>query len=677
MRATECKPTPLYEPLAEFCSDKLLKSIECNTKYIAIKNFKSLSTDVSKLANTYVVINELNHYEFNLQVKIKTDVCSRHSNLKLNMVDAINGKVLASSDFENNRALVVFSNLFPVGTKIEFTISNLDNSIEIKCLKVIGIIKNSPRLKLLDEVLAFDAARKYRYIPVNPNLPNPPYGNQYPDPSPFPQGAVQFGWGYNVIPHEINQNPQPNPYILAPTSPVPTIPPLPTSIDKDAYHKLNSVSAYLPYCIGFKDPIHLDPNDPRVTVFASDLENRGVNNYRKKVYMSALTADLMPNYSEKIDVFLNEIYTVVTNYPKPALSVFKAALVKFFLAMHVGYDDYPDYVVEYFTKFTDAVGLGIPTNPEFKESVIFCNLNIDCVSEYFFERYNIIRQTNDKTTLLYYWNLAGLPKEAIISEALHNIIAFNQFLNVFYLMIRDQYGPGTLVPTGLPAPTFQFIKYGFVQKYCDAVTNEDKLNVIREFYRLTVPNSASFSRVEQDPVDPNVVIQGRHIHQAIMFSNDPTYTTYNTDKYNNFEFDFNSAMDSECPSKVCPKCPYLVPVNPLKNINPEVKLTQSTIDKETVIERPCSELSDPGKLTPVYDNKPNGPGPIYTPFGVGYRRCAGEGFSMFSTLKLFERFKSIPFKFVLGPPPSIAVAPFTLVPDNIFFDPQGVVICPL
>ena len=720
-----CEQSPLFVPLADFsnnknCSAFVYKSQKYRETFIYIDNFKTLSDKVSPSEKCFLTLNEINHYDISVEVKLRTksEICCANDNITLNIYDVTNEKVLASSPFINGSSIVSYRALFKSETKIGFTIDGLNCSTIIKCLNMTGNVKDSPRLKLLDKVIEFDTSRKYRYIPLNPNLPDPPYGPQYPTPTgnlpspPYPpntlapQSVVQFGWQYNVIPHVIDQQPQPNGYIDKPKAPVPTNPPLPDSIDKDAYHKLNSISSYLPYCIGFTDPINLDPNDPRVTVFASDLENRGVNNYRKKVYMSALTADLMPNYAEKIDVFLNEIYTVVTNYAtKPALSVFKEALVRFFLAMHVGYDNYPDYVIEYFTRFTDAVGLGIPADAgditeAFLNGVIYCNITIDCVNKYFFDRYNIIRQTKDMTTLLYYWNLAGLPKEAIISEALHNMIAFNQFLNVFYLMIRDQYGVpynlGTPVPvlTLLPPPNPPFIyktvNYFFIKEFCAAVSNKDKLNVIREFYRLTVPNSASFSRLQQVPNDPNVVVQSRHVHQAIMFQSDPVgYSKYNTDKYANFKFDFNSAMTSECPPPVCPKCPYLVPINPLKNIDPEVKLTQSTIDNETVIERRCSEISDPGKAFPVYANKVlplspipapiniDAPGPIYTPFGLGYRRCAGEMFSYFVTIKLFERFKSIPFLFGPVDPNKhkITVAPFTEVPDNIFFDPTGTVVC--
>jgi len=694
-----CQQSPLYEPLVDFstdrhCSSATVLSNVYNKLFIPIDKLNSLSANVYLENDIFVVIDEANHYEINLEVKLKTKSGSCHNNsaIQLSIYDVTNNAILATSNFNDHVAVLAYTQIFAVQTKIGFIITGLSSHAKIKCLKMVGSIKNSPRLTLLDEVLAYDAARKFRYIPLNPNLPNPPYGPQFP--ATVPPNAVQFGWGYNIIPNEVNQPPfvypANNPYILTPFSPFPTTPALPATIDYDGYHKLNSVSAYLPYCIGFPDPINLDPNDPRVTVFASDLENRGVNNYRKKVYMSALTADLMPNYAEKIDVFLNEIYTIVTNYPKPALSVFQEALVRFFLAMHVGYDDYPDYVIEYFTKFTKAVGLGDVNAPTFKSDVLFCNITIDCVSRYFFERYNSIRQSADNTTLLYYWNLAGLPKEAIISEALHNIIAFNQFLNVFFLMIKDQYGPGTTVPIGTPAaPGSTGTNYGFVQKFCTALTNEDKLDVVREFYRLTVPNSASFSRLEVGPtgsVPPggstNPITQARHVHQAIMFSSEAAtstsvsnYSTYQPEIYDNFTFDMDSAMNSTCPPPECPRCPYLVPVNPLKNINPEVKLTQSTIDNQTVIERACDLTVDPGKAIPVYANKPFGPGPIYTPFGLGYRRCAGEMFSYFVTMKLFERFKSIPFEFVGTPPATIAVAPFTLVPNNIFFDPDAVPVC--
>ncbi|MCL5273028.1 MAG: hypothetical protein M1486_07000, partial [Gammaproteobacteria bacterium] len=503
-----------------------------------------------------------------------------------------------------------------------------------------------------------------------------PYAEQYP--ATVPKNLAVFPWSYNVIPSKVNEPPQPNPFIGTPTvlAPPQSInPALPATIDGDAYHKLNSVSAYLPYCIGFEDPINLDSQDPRVTVFASNLQDRGFENYRKKVYMSALTADLMPNYAEKIDSFLNEVYLLVTNYPntRPVLSTFKESLVRFFLAMHVGYDDYPEYVIKYFTIFTDAVGLGIPTDPEFIPALIYCRENIDCVNKYFEKRNKIVIQTSDNTSILYYWHLSGLPPAAIISEAVHNIIAFNQFLNVLFLAIRDQYGIGTVIPKAPGSvPPVELINYNFFTKICQAGDDSaQQLNVVRELYRLTVPNAASFSRLESSPPDNNVVVQTRHIHQAMMFLNDPTYKNYKPDQiYQNFQFSFTDAFNTTCPVPPCPKCPYIIPTNPMTNINPATRLDQSTIDKETVIDL-CGNNA---KAIPVYANG-LGQGPIYAPFGLGYRRCAGETFSYFVTIKMLVKFKDIGFSFTGDPTRKIAVAPFTLVPDNIVYDPSVTPAC--
>lgn len=42
-------------------------------------------------------------------------------------------------------------------------------------------------------------------------------------------------------------------------------------------------------------------------------KDRGFDNYRKKIYMSALTCEQLPYYDEKTNSFLNEFYTAIVS----------------------------------------------------------------------------------------------------------------------------------------------------------------------------------------------------------------------------------------------------------------------------------------------------------------------------------------------------------------------------
>lgn len=138
---------------------------------------------------------------------------------------------------------------------------------------------------------------------------------------------------------------------------------------------------------------------------------------------------------------------------------------------------------------------------------------ISKIREYFNKRNNIVIQQKDNTSIVWHWHLAGLPIESIVTEAIHNIIAFSQFNNVIYLLICD------LLNKNIPNP----ITYNFFQKYSDISGNHDndkeRLNIVREIYRLLVPNSASLSRIIQSKSDTIHPIQGRDIHKLIMIDN--------------------------------------------------------------------------------------------------------------------------------------------------------------
>jgi len=374
-------------------------------------------------------------------------------------------------------------------------------------------------------------------------------------------------------------------------------------------------------------------------------------------------------------------------------------LVRYFLDIHVGYADHPQTVIEYFDDFITMVGLGRGTDTPQRNAIMIKGfLAVGCVNEYFESRLIEIEKDQDTSTFAYWWLEAGMPRTSLISECLHNMIAFVQFSNTLYLLAKDSIpipeGGGTLrPPINVKNPFTQedivippgFNQYDFFQKFKDAGSDPKdsdlekeakQLDVCREMFRLLAPNTAAFSNIKQSDFEPNptdTFIQARHLNQFIMitatavasggagFGADDIlkYYDYDTSKY---RCEVPTPITGNFITEFTGKCPFSqggsasIPLG-----NPEDKFEASEVDGETVIEG-CNR-----KMTPVFGL------PIYSPFGLGYRRCAGEAFSMFVAMKLLDRFKNVEFKFQEIDPeePLQPLAPFTLVPNNLFVKQPG------
>lgn len=412
------------------------------------------------------------------------------------------------------------------------------------------------------------------------------------------------------------------------------------------------------------DIANVNPYDERITLFLTNLRDRGDENYRKKVYMWALTCDKMEKYKSKIDQFLNKFYLDITSYKKPVLSAFQDDLIRFFLNVHLGYDNYPEFMITYFKRFIEITGTIDRTldNCPWVDKMIYGYITTPQVEEYINNQLKIIIDNQDDTCILYYWYQAGLAVQAILTECLHNMVALNQYTNTLFLMIVDRIS-GTVTPGG---PT---ISYNFADKFSNAAgSEEDQLNVIREMYRLLVPNSISFSRTKQEVVDTNLPLKSDHIQKLIMITQTgPAYFGYNPTIY---DTDYRTSF-SDCTNPAPP-----VPV-PVPTFNPDTYFEISTVDNETV--QPISN----NKIIPVFP-APNAPGtgqPTYYPFGFGYRRCAGEVFNYYVTLMMVEK-----LQFLFNAPSlggltrfaidsnltdTISPAPFTFVPNNIILLPDN------
>lgn len=525
------------------------------------------------------------------------------------------------------------------------------------CIELVGKIEVSGAAALLARISAEDSQTNVRYVSQRPPLlsaipviPMPAPGVNPILPAQYPDPRGVFPWTEALIPWKKNQ-PFPNPadpgLIILPPAPVP-INPVPPPVNgpiylngyNDQYDKFKSVPNSILFYLGY-DPDTVSPTQKDWTLFLRNFVDRGssgvtgtplwqVTNFAKRQYMNAFAVDKMQFYLDKIHEFVMTSYSEVTVNRLPLVSSFEKNVVLFFLKLHIGVHQFPQYVIDYFTNFIRFVGIGDPNNAERNNLLMEGYLNASRVFDYFKEKATEAIGNNDTSTIAYWWNLSGLPLEALLFESVHNIVAFSQFNNVLYSVIYT-----TIVPTNVILPSAPYPN--FLNLYQAAPTSNEKLNVVREAYRILVPNSNSFSKV--NPQD-GVSLQARHLHQQIMITSSgglTGYFTYNTAQYAGFSTNFDGITGLAVSN------------------NFEVNFPTSPLDQETVV-----DASRP--MIPIF------PRPTYAPFGLGYRRCAGEIFVYLVTLLLFDQFKQSTYYISTDPNKQniVYIAPFKGVPDNIY-----------
>jgi hypothetical protein len=663
-----------------------------NIAILCVKN----DSETMRVKHNSIRIGEACVYDIRVNFMFELNCPVGSATIELVKAGSPNLVLAAQSAQSGEKSFLVSQNVLGEGDKLFLAIRT-----HLKVCKLIvegSIVEQEERCALLKKTTAFDDALNVQYItnqPLDNFPPAPPFKPQFPANIQFagyPPGFVP--WESIVIPWQADQTPVP----LANPKPFP---------NNNWYDKYQSVQYSVFFYLGL-NMFTIPPDSPQLTIFIKNFVDRGDRNYLKQVYMSALTSEKMSFYAEKIDTMLNEAYTRFTVNHEPVISAFKEVLINFFLSIHIGEDNYPPYVLEYFATFIDIIGFGDTTRAGRNEAMIRGNYLAPRVKEYFEQRRVIVVANKDTSTIAYYWDLAGLPVQSLLIECVHNIVAFSQYNNTLYRLIADKLWAGTgpdaprnvygfPAPTpnnppfgsppqtdrgnlpywypyppinqlALPSPPFPPISAGpvdFFEKLIAAPTAADRLNVVREAYRLLSPNTNAFSKLQTGAVDFPPT-QARHIWQQISVFNEPLpfpvppefqslvkavlFFQYKPAIY---DADFRTSVEDFTP---LPPSEGLDPRNlfefsPTDN-NPEY-------DDGTVLEK------DNPKLFPVFDT------PRYFPFGPSYRRCAGETLNYFLTEKLIKRFADLEWEVrpVLSPPdyPSYeTLAPFTAVPNNIF-----------
>jgi len=561
--------------------------------------------------------------------------------------------------------------------------------------------------------IAYDRSIKVQYVTSKPgDLPCPaaPFEPQTitdddtPLPSPpFPPETLP--WTSNIIPWYTGQS-SPNGGVFANG----------TTTSGNYYRKFQSIPYILAYYAGL-DFETIPPDSPVLTVFLKDFQERGPSNLAKTDYIYALTTDKMPFYVDKMRNLINTVYTAVVSNGAPIVSTFREALVEFFVAIHTGVDDYPDFVIRYFSLFIDVIGFISNPNIDIVPWLLEGRSLEPKIREYYAERTNIVLTTEDKTTFVFWWNQAGLAIPSLVTESLHNIIAFAQFVNTFYKTVVDKvwaaspppydpsdpdnipcWFPKTIIPfIPLPGPAapYSIGPVDFFAKYGAETDPAQRLNIIRELYRLLLPNSNAFSKMNDSASPDN--IQVRNIWAQMMIAQQPVYNPYGTiplpppltpQILSYYAYRLNPALPALNPGFApypgFDTVPYPdvvyhpdpPPISVSDNINSIDFVEFSPADNDatfndgTVLDR-YNEKSAPVTGSGGSDL----PFPYY-PFGTSYRRCPGEIFNYFLTELLVDKFSDIEFEFrevepccnPENPDTSryVAIAPRTAVFDNLF-----------
>jgi hypothetical protein len=638
----------------------------------------------------------------------------------VNVLNLTTGLVLQTlTAYPCHTATVNFSGSLAANTVLTIRIYGV-NSAKVEGTITADVAYAAAIAQLAADTIFDESVRKINYIiqkPPDRPYPAPPLPPQYPDPpaivpwtsivipwAPFPpiQSSVVTEETENteeVTPQSSNADEIKKVTDEIDTPPVKDVDVLEAYPNRNYYLKHQSVPYSIYFYLGL-DAATIPSDSPYLTIFLKNFQDRGQRNHLKKVYMTALTGYVVGYYEPAIDDMLNTIYNDITVLHKPVVSAFKATLIQFFLRMHVGIDTYPPYVVEYFQRFTDIIGYGDPNRPGRDADYLYGNSNVEAVKAYFAQRYVAIRQAEDKTTLLYWWGIAGLPLPSLVIEGVHNMVAFLQYANTFYRMVADKiwhdeglarYGLPPFLPVTPPpfwypvAPIPLFVPAAapvpdryhgvgpidFFSKMKTATTPTEQLRVAYTIFEKLAPNNNAFSTEQNDPNVPlNPPVQARHIWQEIMIFNQPVFATlktfeyflYDETKYNNFGND----------GLIQPTPPLFDQRPPGDNFNPDDFFTMSPTDNDPAHDDGTVLVLNADLTRPV-DSIPVLPTAVYMPKGVAYRRCAGEYLNYLFAIKMAKKFADLKWKvapLAIQPPITeyVTLAPYTAVLDNIFVD---------
>ena len=400
-----------------------------------------------------------------------------------------------------------------------------------------------------------------------------------------------------------------------------------------------------------------------LSIFVRPYDKRGPNNLSKKIYMSALTPDLIETkYHSKIAGFL-ERFLAESHDGKPMLENYFDNYFNLYWDLYVGAkpDEIPDAVRQFSAAFSASAGFWFPNLEIMQQNYLRARKWRGATKEWLDNRVQTIadgKLSNADSTFVYYWlKNAGsgeyFRRIDVIFECANNLLATSHWGATLC------YVAGKLEATdGDPD-----IKAWFARTMSNGPDKSDGSpftpleRFVMELLRVITPNPGSLSRLQGN--NKLLGLSSSAIVTPHLPANmDPRQwknpTEFDPDRFKTAR---TSADNDEARAKQIglERCPFSKEAFPVKD-GRKVEITNS------VFGAAYSEVD--GKPHPVVDTAG------YASFGFGYRRCPGELLSM-DLLKTFLRLvwqNKISFvRLDIDNPRLVPFDPGTLLPDNIAF----------
>jgi hypothetical protein len=406
-----------------------------------------------------------------------------------------------------------------------------------------------------------------------------------------------------------------------------------------------------------------NPDEEGTTVFLRGYENRGPDNERKRIYMTATTPDLIDTkYRAKIQRFY-ERFLADANAGQPMMQHYFANYYDLYWNLHVGATGHeiPDEVRQFSSAFNTVLGFYYPTLEIVRDAFMQARQMREPLKAWLDQRVQAIKdgqQPQADATFVYYWLKNGelgknFRRIDIVFECFHNFLAFSQWGNTVYNVaakLDPVHGDATV-----RAWFEKTMRHEPDQSDGTPFTPLDRF--VMELFRTINPNAGSLStltRARQLLSSEFSSITTPHLAASMDPRQWEKPAEFNPDRYQAAP---TSADNDEARTKEIglARCPFHQASFPVKD-GRKVAMTNSAFGAV------YSEIE--GTPHPVIDTAG------YAPFGFGYRRCAGEHLTMEfikEFLRVVWRDKITFEKLDLKTPGHVPVNPRTVLNDDIAF----------